>query len=69
MVGRQTHEQTALMQSAKRCEGSVQVGSGGRRLPGGGDTWAVCMEGEVQGSAVLVFGTTVCKCKKEMAAK
>lgn len=31
--GRQTHEQAALRQSAKCCEGSAHVGSSGIRLP------------------------------------
>lgn len=59
MEGRQTLEETTLMQSAKFCEGSIHVGSSGRRLPGRCYTWAV--HEEVRGSAVLVLGITVCK--------
>lgn len=59
--GRQTLEETSLMQSAKCCEGRVHVGSSGRRLPGRGDIWVVHKEVEVQGSAMLVLGITVCR--------
>lgn len=58
-----------LMWIAWRWEKSVPAGSGGRRLPGGGDTWAVHAEVSVWGSVVLVLGVTVCEVKKEAADK